>query len=231
MVALNDIAPAFVKMAHEIVWCTAATVDAQGRPRSRVLHPMWQWQGGKLTGWIATGPTPVKRAHLAGEPLPVLQLLGAEPGHLRGRVPGGMGLRRCNAAHGLGSVRQRPGAGGLRSGHHSRLGRCVVADICRAEARPLAAAGNAGQRVVAGNLRGACLAGIGRQPLHGEGATAPREGRHRSRQERVAHPLPLAAKGLAALATAMIGRPTLGRLHPVYHWAACSTEDIFAPYS
>ena len=68
MTDLNEIAPTFVKMAHEIVWCTAATVDAKGRPRSRVLHPIWQWEGGKLTGWIATGATPIKRAHLDSSP-------------------------------------------------------------------------------------------------------------------------------------------------------------------
>ena len=68
MTDLNEIAPAFVKMAHEIVWCTAATVDAKGRPRSRVLHPLWQWEDGRLTGWIATGPTPIKRAHLQASP-------------------------------------------------------------------------------------------------------------------------------------------------------------------
>ena len=68
MTDLNEIAPAFVKMAHEIVWCTAATVDAKGRPRSRVLHPIWQWEDGRLTGWIATGPTPIKRAHMEASP-------------------------------------------------------------------------------------------------------------------------------------------------------------------
>ncbi|MDE0368109.1 MAG: pyridoxamine 5'-phosphate oxidase family protein [Gammaproteobacteria bacterium] len=68
MTDLNEIAPAFVKMAHEIVWCSAATVDAKGRPRSRVLHPIWQWEGGRLTGWIATGATPIKRAHLEASP-------------------------------------------------------------------------------------------------------------------------------------------------------------------
>ncbi len=68
MADLSVVAPAFLKMAHQIVWCSAATVDARGRPRSRVLHPIWQWQGGSLTGWIATGPTPVKRAHLAASP-------------------------------------------------------------------------------------------------------------------------------------------------------------------
>ncbi len=68
MTAFNEIAPAFVEMAHSIVWCTAATVDAQGRPRSRVLHPIWQWDGTQLTGWIATGPTPIKRAHIEASP-------------------------------------------------------------------------------------------------------------------------------------------------------------------
>ena len=65
---LPDIAPAFVQMAHRIVWATVATVDGRGRPWTRVLHPIWQWDGERLTGWIATGPTPAKRAHLAAHP-------------------------------------------------------------------------------------------------------------------------------------------------------------------
>jgi hypothetical protein len=68
MQTLEQTAPAFVKMAHEIVWCSVATVDTKGRPRSRVLHPMWEWDGARLTGWIMTGPTPMKRAHLAKTP-------------------------------------------------------------------------------------------------------------------------------------------------------------------
>ena len=61
MQQINAVAPAFVTMAHSIVWCTAASVDAKGRPRSRVLHPYWEWDGKELTGWIATGPTPPSR--------------------------------------------------------------------------------------------------------------------------------------------------------------------------
>lgn len=68
MVDLSKIAPLFVEMAHRIVWCSAATVDRRGRPRSRVLHPLWQWDGQVLSGWIATGPTPAKRAHLEACP-------------------------------------------------------------------------------------------------------------------------------------------------------------------
>jgi hypothetical protein len=65
---LTAIAPAFVEMAHRIVWCSAATVDSRGRPRSRILHPLWQWDGAQLVGWIGTGPSPIKRAHLAAHP-------------------------------------------------------------------------------------------------------------------------------------------------------------------
>jgi hypothetical protein len=68
MSALRDVAPAFVEMAHRIVWCSVASVDRRGRPRSRILHPIWQWDGGSLVGWIATAPTPLKRAHLAQTP-------------------------------------------------------------------------------------------------------------------------------------------------------------------
>jgi hypothetical protein len=65
---LARIAPPFVEMAHRIVWCSAATVDRKGRPRSRVLHPLWQWDGRQLSGWIATSPTATKRAHLSVTP-------------------------------------------------------------------------------------------------------------------------------------------------------------------
>ena len=65
---LERIAPAFVTMAHEIVWASVATVDADGQPRSRILHPIWEWDGTDLFGWIATVPSPVKRAHLAVHP-------------------------------------------------------------------------------------------------------------------------------------------------------------------
>ena len=68
MKKLATVAPAFVNMAHQIVWCTAATVDRDGRPRSRILHPIWQWDGSTLVGWIGTSPTPVKRAHLQASP-------------------------------------------------------------------------------------------------------------------------------------------------------------------
>lgn len=65
---LSTVAPAFVEMAHRIVWCVAATTDPSGRPATRVLHPIWEWDGQVLTGWIATSPLSPKAAHLAEEP-------------------------------------------------------------------------------------------------------------------------------------------------------------------
>ena len=64
----RDVASAFREMAHSIVWCTVATVDPDGRPRSRVLHPFWEWHDDRLVGWIATGPTLPKRAALEYQP-------------------------------------------------------------------------------------------------------------------------------------------------------------------
>jgi Pyridoxamine 5'-phosphate oxidase len=65
---LARIAPAFVETAHRIVWATVSTVDREVRPRSRILHPYWIWDGEALVGWIATSPTPLKRAHLEHTP-------------------------------------------------------------------------------------------------------------------------------------------------------------------
>ncbi len=65
---LTNVAPAFVTMAHSIVWCSAASVDPQNRPWSRVLHPLWEWDGTTLVGWVATSPTRLKREHFAHSP-------------------------------------------------------------------------------------------------------------------------------------------------------------------
>lgn len=68
MTELDRIAPAFVEMAHRIVWCTVATTTQAGPPRTRILHPIWEWDGAALTGWIATSPQSPKAADLATQP-------------------------------------------------------------------------------------------------------------------------------------------------------------------
>jgi hypothetical protein len=54
MRALSAVAPAYVQMAHRIAWCTAATVDPSVAPRTRVLQPIWEFDGELLT-WKKSG--------------------------------------------------------------------------------------------------------------------------------------------------------------------------------
>jgi general stress protein 26 len=49
---------------NAMVWCSVATIDSQGRPRSRVLHPLWE---GNIA-WITTDPDSLKSRHLAQHP-------------------------------------------------------------------------------------------------------------------------------------------------------------------
>jgi hypothetical protein len=63
-----SVAEQFVAIAERVVWCTMTTVDRRNRPRSRIVHPVWEIREGALHGLIGTRPTPLKRAHLAHAP-------------------------------------------------------------------------------------------------------------------------------------------------------------------
>ena len=76
---LTSVAPAFVEMAHRIVWCVAATTGQDGRPATRVLHPIWQWDDGALQGWILTSPRSPKADDLRA--IPALSLTYWAPNH------------------------------------------------------------------------------------------------------------------------------------------------------
>ncbi|MBI2766985.1 MAG: pyridoxamine 5'-phosphate oxidase family protein [Chloroflexi bacterium] len=54
----------FNQRVQRIVWCTFTTVDGGGRPRSRILHPVWEG----ATGWIMTGRHSYKDRHLSRNP-------------------------------------------------------------------------------------------------------------------------------------------------------------------
>jgi general stress protein 26 len=62
--SFEEIAPEFDARVRRIVWCTVTTVDGKGRPRSRLLHPVWEG----ATGWIMTGRHSFKAKHLAKNP-------------------------------------------------------------------------------------------------------------------------------------------------------------------
>jgi general stress protein 26 len=59
-----EIEEEFMRRVRRIVWCTVATVDTRGRPRTRILHPNWEGP----TGWIMTGRNTLKARHLAANP-------------------------------------------------------------------------------------------------------------------------------------------------------------------
>src|SRR5690349_8521542 len=59
-----EIESQLMERVNKAVWCNMATVDTLGRPRSRVIHPIWDGQ----TAWITTRPTSFKAKHLAHNP-------------------------------------------------------------------------------------------------------------------------------------------------------------------
>ncbi len=69
---LSEVVDEFVRIAHRQVWCNVATIDTGSRPRSRVLHPMWEILHEEdtvlLVGWIATGRQSLKARHIQHRP-------------------------------------------------------------------------------------------------------------------------------------------------------------------
>lgn len=65
----------FTVRVRQMVWCIAASIDPQDkRPRTRILHPIWQ----SATGWISTHRHSTKSKHLAYSPYLSLAY-GADP--------------------------------------------------------------------------------------------------------------------------------------------------------
>ncbi|MGW6501681.1 pyridoxamine 5'-phosphate oxidase family protein [Nonomuraea angiospora] len=68
MTSFAEIEAEFNAIVGATVYATMVTVDARNRPRTRVLIPIWENVDGRPLGWLATYRTPVKVAHLAGNP-------------------------------------------------------------------------------------------------------------------------------------------------------------------
>jgi len=56
-----EIEEEFIARVHAMVWCSMATLDTRDRPRSRILHPIWE---GSI-GWASSRPHSLKAKHLA----------------------------------------------------------------------------------------------------------------------------------------------------------------------
>lgn len=62
--SFDDIRSDFDARVSRIVWCTMTTVDRKGRPRSRVVHPIWDGP----VGYLLTGPNSLKAKHVKKNP-------------------------------------------------------------------------------------------------------------------------------------------------------------------
>lgn len=60
----SEIEAEFLDRVRCVVWCNLATVDANNRPRSQTVHPIWEG----ATGWIATHRASFKNRCLASNP-------------------------------------------------------------------------------------------------------------------------------------------------------------------
>lgn len=50
-----------------IIYSSVATVSADGEPRSRIVHPVWNWDA--PVGWITVRPTSLMLRHLRRNPV------------------------------------------------------------------------------------------------------------------------------------------------------------------
>ncbi len=60
----EDLQAEFLARVSRTVYCMMTTVDRQNRPRSRVMHPIWE---GPI-GWVISWPQSYKAKHLAHNP-------------------------------------------------------------------------------------------------------------------------------------------------------------------
>jgi general stress protein 26 len=64
VITFAEIEQEFHQRVRTVVWCNCATIDAAGRPRSRVLHPLWEGP----TGWVTTKRSTPKIKQIAANP-------------------------------------------------------------------------------------------------------------------------------------------------------------------
>ena len=60
----SEIEEKFLDYVNNYVYCNLATVDSQNRPRSRIMHPVWE----RSTGWVISWHKTLKFKHIANNP-------------------------------------------------------------------------------------------------------------------------------------------------------------------
>jgi general stress protein 26 len=63
----EDLRADFMRRVSSAVYCSMATVDSAGRPRSRILHPIWDGPDAPI-GWVISWPESHKAKHLRANP-------------------------------------------------------------------------------------------------------------------------------------------------------------------
>jgi hypothetical protein len=76
---VDEVLQSFLATASRIVYATLATTDTSGRPRSRIVHPVWEEDGERLVGWVGSRPSRLKRDGL--ERSPFASCLYWDPAH------------------------------------------------------------------------------------------------------------------------------------------------------
>ena len=71
----DAIAEEFHRRVAKTIWCTLATVDARGRARTRIVHPVWDGP----VGWLGSRAGTPKLAHVTEHP--DVSLLYWDPDH------------------------------------------------------------------------------------------------------------------------------------------------------
>ena len=60
----EDMQAEFMKRVSQAVYCSMATIDRKNRPRSRIMHPIWD----DPIGWVISWPESHKAKHLERNP-------------------------------------------------------------------------------------------------------------------------------------------------------------------
>jgi hypothetical protein len=68
-----EIQEELTKRVSSVIYCNLSTVNTEGRPRSRVVHPVWEG----TIGWLDTRPGSHKLKHLAQNPFVSLAYVSA----------------------------------------------------------------------------------------------------------------------------------------------------------
>ena len=68
MASFAELEEDFLRIVRDTVFCTVTTVGQDGKPRNRMLHPVFLVRDGRPLGWALTGRTPLKTRHIAANP-------------------------------------------------------------------------------------------------------------------------------------------------------------------